>query len=1332
MATQFQYRQEIKTKAKAPDKAMSRSRRLNNAEIISHLGVWFSAPETYQSWLKKQQEIESPLITVCLLTETLERMQELREKHWGHYTPENVYIFLCKITEWCTQALASIAADRISPADCLPLTEYLTRFIAAVNALLPLKGSFTAPPHYPIDTLLEACEQLNLRLLSGSHVPTLLEALTQRNLLTAKRCASAVQQLPLHLPYHQPIRLRFLEKWLGHKNDLRVLDAELACRLLAGWGQLAANHHLSESPEPYRINQLIRGLTQQLTHLTDQPVLLHQGIKSLLELINGLLVSSHSAEDMDGLDINALSKVIEHLAKVPFSVSAADAQAGAPRDRKSTQVSFASAEKVWADTIRKLADVIQSVNAKSNKPQRIAVSALRKLMVTMVTKAAQAKTMPTTLFAMGRILREARYSLDDIAILFAPVDLPPPAKKSVSPLVYLTTYLHQNFEAMSLRDIAHTLYAWKLLSYTPDKAIVDDFINVFRDKLAATAPDDVEDEWVQQVAECLYYHNRDNTSTALPSWLEPWIARMRPELDPNSTHAQIFNQLNAYFDPILKERYSCYAEYRVGAWYADIAIIDRHTKRIYIVEVDGRHHRQHGKQRWQDAERDEVFNYLRDPQTGYAVQMLKRLPLYGEKKSPAAFAATIIRCLNEEENKQESKQLPQLPIPLQKIKAAKTKTSEKKQSLILPSVVERSVPAMPLSSVVELPVLVMAEQKIAHPAPESDASIVSIEALQHMNAAERALALIQVLQKIPDEKRLEALWPKLLAAVRVSDLTTSVSGVGEDPVSPLYYAALVTRSPATIRAFIAKTQPDKKPKSKRKRKDKSIESSSEKSLFDLEWSIVRQEVEQASVEAIAAELAKAKVPLPPESPLATEPLEAKPAESKEIAESKQAASSAEVFSVSPQDACPCLFCCLAETYGSELTPHMQALAESGISFAQYYMASRYWDRKKDQPTNAYHIYWLKRAAQQGLADAQTTLGRRYREGIGVKKDLLQAVKFYQLAADQGFAMAQSALAQCYEEGKGVTKDEQYAVRLYQLAADQGLALAQNRLGGCYLNGVGVEKNQQHAFKLLQLAADQGLSEAQYNLGLCYENALGVEKDEQRAVDLYQQAAKQGLVHAQCRLWKIYANGELGMKKDEKQAAIFCQYAAEQGVTGARSNLGVYYRFGIGVEKDLQRAFGLFKSLAEEGFATAQYNLGLCYEEGEGVEKDLSHAVELYRLAAEQGFAKAQYKLACYYSDQNENALAHRYLVLAAQQGSEEARNDLQATYPGVPVAEISPHIHKKPPRAEDKKPATIPAEVLRGLSNNSLLQPPQGQFPRERESFRSDDSWCERLPCEIL
>ena len=68
------------------------------------------------------------------------------------------------------------------------------------------------------------------------------------------------------------------------------------------------------------------------------------------------------------------------------------------------------------------------------------------------------------------------------------------------------------------------------------------------------------------------------------------------------------------------------------------------------------------------------------------------------------------------------------------------------------------------------------------------------------------------------------------------------------------------------------------------------------------------------------------------------------------------------------------------------------------------------------------VFTLCEKAKQGDADAQFSVGISYLEGLGVKKDVEEALKWVNKAAEQNFGMAQFALGKFYYLGVDADKD----------------------------------------------------------------------------------------------------------------------------------------------------------------------------------------------------------------------------------------------------------------------------------------------------------------------
>jgi len=149
---------------------------------------------------------------------------------------------------------------------------------------------------------------------------------------------------------------------------------------------------------------------------------------------------------------------------------------------------------------------------------------------------------------------------------------------------------------------------------------------------------------------------------------------------------------------------------------------------------------------------------------------------------------------------------------------------------------------------------------------------------------------------------------------------------------------------------------------------------------------------------------------------------------------------------------------------------------------------------------------LRKAAEQGDANAQFNLGLDYANGEGVPQDYTQAAMWWRKSAEQGNRGAQFNLGWLYEYGHGVPQDYSEAAVWYRKSAEQGLAEAQNKLGVMNYAGQGVSQDYTQAVNWWRKAAEQGFAVAQYNLGGMYQLGHGVPQDYSEAYFWYDIAA----------------------------------------------------------------------------------------------------------------------------------------------------------------------------------------------------------------------------------
>lgn len=116
---------------------------------------------------------------------------------------------------------------------------------------------------------------------------------------------------------------------------------------------------------------------------------------------------------------------------------------------------------------------------------------------------------------------------------------------------------------------------------------------------------------------------------------------------------------------------------------------------------------------------------------------------------------------------------------------------------------------------------------------------------------------------------------------------------------------------------------------------------------------------------------------------------------------------------------------------------------------------------------------LKPLAEGGNPRAQNALGMIYDRGMGVPRNLKEALRWYRKAAEQGYVLAQSYLGSMYATGEGVSKDSVEAARWYRKAAIKGNDFSQFNLALMYIKGEGVSQDYREAYQWIRKAAAQG-------------------------------------------------------------------------------------------------------------------------------------------------------------------------------------------------------------------------------------------------------------------
>lgn len=171
------------------------------------------------------------------------------------------------------------------------------------------------------------------------------------------------------------------------------------------------------------------------------------------------------------------------------------------------------------------------------------------------------------------------------------------------------------------------------------------------------------------------------------------------------------------------------------------------------------------------------------------------------------------------------------------------------------------------------------------------------------------------------------------------------------------------------------------------------------------------------------------------------------------------------------------------------------------------------------------VTWQAKAVS-GLPQAQFLWGlcnySSIYSGADVEQNQREAVKWFRKAADQGLAAAQSQMGSCFELGRGVDKDGAEAVKWYRKAADQNYAMAQHHLGKCHRFGIGVPIDYVKSFDWELKAAKQGLALAQTDVAHMLWDGMGRPKDKVEACQWYKRAADQNDPEGQKYLRDCYS------------------------------------------------------------------------------------------------------------------------------------------------------------------------------------------------------------------
>ncbi|WP_348800510.1 tetratricopeptide repeat protein [Flavobacterium adhaerens] len=143
------------------------------------------------------------------------------------------------------------------------------------------------------------------------------------------------------------------------------------------------------------------------------------------------------------------------------------------------------------------------------------------------------------------------------------------------------------------------------------------------------------------------------------------------------------------------------------------------------------------------------------------------------------------------------------------------------------------------------------------------------------------------------------------------------------------------------------------------------------------------------------------------------------------------------------------------------------------------------------------------AAKEGHIDSQYNVALMYEKGMGVPKNLKEALIWYNKAAEQGNSNAQFNLGVLYENGTGTSIDYAKAHKWYRKAILQNDGLAVGNLGMLYLRGQGVKTNKIAGMALLLVSVQMDQSpenNARKNISATRDLTMSMIKEAQTLSD----------------------------------------------------------------------------------------------------------------------------------------------------------------------------------------------------------------------------------------
>ena len=261
---------------------------------------------------------------------------------------------------------------------------------------------------------------------------------------------------------------------------------------------------------------------------------------------------------------------------------------------------------------------------------------------------------------------------------------------------------------------------------------------------------------------------------------------------------------------------------------------------------------------------------------------------------------------------------------------------------------------------------------------------------------------------------------------------------------------------------------------------------------------------------------------------------------------------------------------------------------------------------------------LLELAKMSDGPSQRKVAVSYRDGIGVERNIGEAINWMRKAADEDIISSRCELFDMLWE-RGADGDYDEMISVINPLVEKNDAAATVRFGRAYLSGRGVEKNVNKAILLISRSADLDPYWTKEFFGTLMKH--GTTEIFIEMMDFIIMSADRGCAESMGNLGRIYRDGR-GVEKDFRKAAEWMRKAAEKNVAWAKNEL-FDILWNIDTPESMEEMISVATEFAEKGDGNAMGRLGRAYRHGKGVPQDLDKAAEWMRKAAEKNVAWAK-------------------------------------------------------------------------------------------------------------